>query len=116
MAAVCRNVLPRSGTELAGHARIRCCGGHLVVAGSVWLLAWAQRRLTSDTPILVACARGAYAALILQVPVLIGLEIAARPIPSPGLAKGVLIGALAIAASFWLGWLLAGHAKLGKIL
>jgi hypothetical protein len=34
----------------------------------------------------------------------------------PGLAKGVLIGALAIPASFWLGWLLAGHAKLGKIL
>ena len=30
----------------------------LVVAGSVWLLAWAQRRLTSDAPILVASARG----------------------------------------------------------
>jgi hypothetical protein len=34
----------------------------------------------------------------------------------PGLAKGVLVGALAIAGSFWLGWLLAGRAKLGKIL
>jgi hypothetical protein len=88
----------------------------LVVAGSVWLLAWAQRWLTSDAPVLVAGARGAYAAFILQVPVLIGLEIAARPIPLPGLAKGVLVGAMAIAGSFWLGWLLAGRAKLGKIL
>jgi hypothetical protein len=88
----------------------------LVVAGSVWLLAWAQRRLTSDAPVLVGSARGAYAAFILQVPVLISLEIAARPIPLPGLAKGMLVGALAIAGSFWLGWLLAGRAKLGKIL
>jgi hypothetical protein len=88
----------------------------LVVAGSVWLLAWAQRRLTSDAPILVASARGAYAAFILQVPVLISLEIAARPLPLPGFAKGVLVGALAVAGSFWLGWLLARHTKLGKIL
>jgi Acyltransferase family len=88
----------------------------LVVAGSVWLLAWAQRRLTSNAPILVASARGAYAAFILQVPVLIGLEIAARPVPLPGFAKGVLVGALAIAGSFLLGWLLAGRTKVGKIL
>ena len=88
----------------------------LVVAGSVWLLAWGQRRLTSDAPILVASARGAYAAFILQVPVLIGLEIAARPLPLPGFAKGVLVGALAVAGSFWLGWLLARRTKLGKIL
>ncbi|HEX6761056.1 MAG TPA: acyltransferase [Propionibacteriaceae bacterium] len=88
----------------------------LVVAGSVWLLAWAQRRLTSDAPILVASARGAYAAFILQVPVLIGLEIAARPLPLPGFAKGVLVGALAVAGSFWLGSLLARRTKLGKIL
>ena len=87
-----------------------------VVAGSVWLLAWAQRRLTSDAPILVASARGAYAAFIFQVPVLIGLEIAARSVPLPGFAKGVVVGALAIAGSFLLGWLLAGRTKLGKIL
>jgi hypothetical protein len=88
----------------------------LVVAGSVWLLAWAQRRLTSSAPILAASARGAYAAFILQVPVLIGLEIAARPVPLPGFAKGVLVGALAVVGSLFLGWLLAGRTKLGKIL
>jgi peptidoglycan/LPS O-acetylase OafA/YrhL len=88
----------------------------LVVAGSVWLLAWAQRRLTSDSPILVASARGAYAAYILQVPVLIGLEIAARLLPLPGFAKGMLVGVLAVAGSFWLGWLLVRRTKLGKIL
>jgi hypothetical protein len=88
----------------------------LVVAGSVWLLAWAQRRLTSQAPIFAAAARGAYAAFILQIPVLIGLAIAARPLPLPGLAKGVLVGALAVAGSFWLGGLLVRHTKLGKIL
>jgi hypothetical protein len=48
--------------------------------------------------------------------VLIGVAIAARPVPLPGFADGVLVGALAIAGSFWLGWLLAARTKLGKIL
>lgn len=88
----------------------------LVVAGSVWLLALAQRRLTSRAPVLAASARAAYAAFMLQVPVLLSLEIAARPIPWPPKVKAVLVGTLAVAASFGLGWLLVKRTRLGKII
>jgi hypothetical protein len=46
--------------------------------------------------------------------ILIGPEIAAWSLPLPGFAKGVLVGALAVAGSFWLGWLLVRHTKLGN--
>jgi hypothetical protein len=88
----------------------------LVVAGSVWLLGLAQRRLTSRAPVLAASARAAYAAFMLQVPVLLSLEIAARPIPWPPLVKAVLVATLAVAASFGLGWQLVKRTRLGKII
>lgn len=61
-------------------------------------------------------ARAAYAAFMLQVPVLLGLEIAARPFPWPPLVKAVLVGTLAVAASFGLGWMLVRRTRLGKII
>jgi Acyltransferase family len=88
----------------------------LVVAGSVWLLGLAQRRLTSRAPVLAGSARASYAAFMLQVPVLLSLEIAARPFPWPPLVKAVLVGMLAVAASFCLGWLLVKRTRLGKII
>ena len=88
----------------------------LVVAGSIWLLAWAQRRLTVKPPILAAADRGAYAAFMLQVPVLLSLEIAARPLPLPAFAKAVLVGSLAVAASFGLGWVVVERTRLGRVL
>lgn len=88
----------------------------LVVAGSVWLLAWAQRHLTAKPPLMAAADRGAYAAYMLQVPVLLSLEIAARPLPLPALAKVLLVGCLAVAASFWLGWAIAERTRLGRVL
>ena len=51
-------------------------------AGSIWLLALAQRWLRlSASPVLAGSARGAYAAYMLPVPVLLTLAIAARPLP-----------------------------------
>jgi hypothetical protein len=85
----------------------------LVVAGSVWLLAWAQRKLTSSSPAVSHLARSAYAAYLLQVPVLLGLEIAARSLEWPAVAKAILVAALAVAGSFGLGWLLT-HWALGR--
>ena len=81
----------------------------LVVAGSVWLLGPAQRRLTSRAPLLAGSARAAYAAFMLQVPVLLSLEIAARPFPWPPLVKAVLVGTRTVAASSGLG-VVAGEA------
>lgn len=67
-----------------------------MVAGSVALLHLAQTRLSSSGPILTRYARGAYAAFMLQVPVLIGLSVALRPLAVPALAKGVTIGILGV--------------------
>jgi hypothetical protein len=88
----------------------------LVVAGSIWLLALAQRRLTSTSPVLAGSARGAYAAYMLQVPVLLTLAIAARPLPVPATAKALVVGGGAVMVSFALGWLLTTRTKLGRIL
>jgi hypothetical protein len=65
---------------------------------------------------MAASARAAYAAFMLQVPVLLSLEIAARPIPWPPLVKAVLGATLAVAASFGLGWQLVKRTRLGKII
>jgi hypothetical protein len=63
----------------------------LVVAGSVWLLALAQRWFTHRATALTRWSRGAYAAYLLQAPVLISLEIAARSLPWPAVIKAVII-------------------------
>ena len=85
----------------------------LVVAGSVWLLAWAQRRLASKAVAVRQLVRSAYAAYLLQVPVLLGLEIAARSLEWPAVAKAILVATLAVAGSFGLGWLIT-HWALGR--
>jgi hypothetical protein len=53
---------------------------------------------------------------MLQVPVLLSLEIAGRSFDVPPLVKAVLVGTLAVAASFGLGWLLVRRTPLGKII
>ena len=87
---------------------------NLVVAGSVWALGLAQRRLTGIGPLAVACGRAAYAAFVLQAPVLLTLAIAARPLDLPAEAKALLVGGLAVPACFGLGWLLVKHNPLGR--
>ena len=86
----------------------------LVVAGSVWLLALAQRWLTHRAVGLTRWARGAYVAYLLQAPVLIGLEIAGRSLPWPAVIKAVTVAVLAVAGSFTLGWLLIERTRLGN--
>ena|SRR5215211_3749371 len=88
----------------------------LVVAGSIALLAFAHRRLASESPILRGAARGAYCAFMMQVPVLLTLEIAARPLPIPAEAKAVLVGGLGILGSFAIGWFLVTRTSLRRIL
>jgi hypothetical protein len=59
----------------------------LVVAGSVWLLALAQRWFTHRATTLTRWSPRAYAAYLLQAPVLISLEIAARSLPWPAVTR-----------------------------
>jgi hypothetical protein len=86
----------------------------LVVGGSVWLLAFAQRRLTHEGLVQTRLARSAYVAYLLQAPVLIGLEIAARSLPWPAVIKGVMVGTLAVVGSFGLAWLFT-QRRLGTV-
>lgn len=87
----------------------------LVVAGSLWLLGLAQRRITGDGPLATACARGAFAAFVLQAPVLLGLAIAARPLAVPAETKAFLVGTLGIVLCFWLGWLLTTRTRVSRV-
>jgi hypothetical protein len=79
----------------------------LVVAGSIALLHLVQTRLAAPGRHLTRYARGGYAAYLLQVPVLIGLSVALRPLAVPALAKGVTVGVLGIALCLGLGSLLS---------
>jgi peptidoglycan/LPS O-acetylase OafA/YrhL len=75
-----------------------------VVAGSVWLLGFAQRWLTSRAVRLTKVARSAYAAYLLQVPILIGLEVAARQFDWPAVVKAIVVATFAVVGSFSIGW------------
>jgi hypothetical protein len=87
----------------------------LVVAGSVWLLGFAQRRMTGEGPVARACARGAFAAFLLQAPVLLLLAIALRPVGVPAEIKAVVVGGLSVPLCFWLGWLLVRRTPVGRL-
>jgi hypothetical protein len=88
----------------------------LVVAGSVWALGLAQRRLAKSGPLSAACGRAAYAAFVLQAPVLLTLAIAARPLDLPAEGKALLVGAVAVPACFGLGRLLVDGTPLRGVL
>jgi len=88
----------------------------LVVTISVWLLGVAQRLLTATTPRSARWTRAAFAAFVLQGPVLLLSALAVRPLPLPAEAKAVLVGVAGVAGSFWLGGLLVTRTRLGRLL
>jgi hypothetical protein len=91
--------------------------GPLAVGASVWLLAVAQRRLARPLGhIGRALARSAFAAFILQGVVLIGLELALRPLSLPAEVKAPTVALLGATGSFSLGWLLVTRTPLGHVL
>lgn len=83
--------------------------GVLVVFGSVWLLGFAQRRFTWDGVVAVACARGAFAAFVLQGPVLVLLAVGLRPFSVPAEAKALVLVIVGLLLSFWLGSLVTAR-------
>jgi hypothetical protein len=83
--------------------------GVLVVFGSVWLLGLAQRHFTWSGALAAACSRAAFPAFVVQGPVLMLLAVAQRPLAIPAEAKGALLLAVALPASFWLGHLMTAR-------
>ena len=91
--------------------------GPLAVGASLWLLAIAQRRLAGPLGALGrALARGAFAAFILQGVVLIGLQLALRPLGLPAEVKALTVALAGTASSFALAWLLVTRTPLGRVL
>jgi hypothetical protein len=91
--------------------------GVLAVGASVWPLALAQRHL--DRPLGAtarALSRAAYAAFVVQGPVLVGLALALRPLGLPGDVKAVLVAGLGLAGSFAVTRLLVTRTPLRRIL
>ncbi len=91
--------------------------GPLAVGASLWLLGTAQRHLNRPPGRRGrALARSAYAAFVLQGPVLIGLALALRPIDVPAEIKALTVACAGVLASFALGWLLVTRTRAGRIL
>jgi fucose 4-O-acetylase-like acetyltransferase len=90
--------------------------GVLVVAGSVWVLAIAQRHLDATGPLRAALARSSYAAYIVQGPVLVGLALLLRPTSFPIDAKALLVAALGVVGSFASAWILVTRTALRRVL
>lgn len=78
----------------------------LVVLGPVWMLAEAQRHLDRPHRWGPALSRSAYAAFMVQTPVLLGLAVALRPVPLPADLKALVVVCGGVAVSFGLAWLL----------
>jgi hypothetical protein len=74
------------------------------VGASVWLLALAQRHLgRTFGPDARSLSPSAYAAFVVQGPVLVGLALALRHLGLPGDVKAVLVAGLGLVGSFAVG-------------
>jgi hypothetical protein len=91
--------------------------GPLAVGASIWLLAFAQRRLGGEPGALGRLAhRAAYGAFFLQGVVLLGLMLALRPVSLPAEAKAAIVASLGVAGSFALSSALIAWTPLGGVL
>ena len=96
---------------------VACAEGLLTVFGSVWVLAVAQRSLDRSGRRGQALARSAYAAFLVQGPVLIGLALLLRPVPVGAEVKAVCVAGAGVVLCFALGRLLVTRVPgLGKVL
>jgi hypothetical protein len=91
--------------------------GPLAVGTCVWLFGTAQRHLSRALgPRGRALARSAFAAFILQGPVLIGLMLALRPVSLPAEIKALLVAPAGVTISFAAAWPLVCRTPIGGIL
>jgi hypothetical protein len=90
---------------------VACCEGVLTVFGSIWLLSVAQRWFGHSSRLRQALARSAYAAFVVQGPVLIGLAFALRAVPAVAEVKAVAVALGGLVVSFGLGWLIVSRTR-----
>jgi surface polysaccharide O-acyltransferase-like enzyme len=91
--------------------------GPLAVGTCVWLLGFAQQHLDRRPGARGrALARSAFAAFVVQGPVIITLQIALRPLGVPAEVKALIVACGAVAGSFALAWVLVSRTPVGRIL
>jgi hypothetical protein len=77
----------------------------LVTCGSIALVGLAERRLHEAGPRARRWSRAAFAAFVVQGPVLMVTATALRPLPAPAEVKAPVVAVVAIVVCFWLGGL-----------
>ena len=91
--------------------------GPVAVGSCVWLLALAQRRLSRPPGARGrALARSAFAAFVLQGPIIIALQFALRPLGVPAEVKALTVACAAVTGSFALAWVLVSRTPVGRVL
>jgi hypothetical protein len=91
--------------------------GPLAVGMCVWLLGFAQQHLNRPPgPRRRAAARSAFAAFVLQGPIIIGLQLGLRSLSAPAEVKVLIVASGAVVCSFALAWLLVSRTPAGRIL
>ncbi len=89
----------------------------MVVGMSVWLLAFSQQHLSRPPSALRrALARSAFAAFVIQGPIILGLQVALRRLGVPAEVKALIVAGGAVTASFSLAWLLVSRTPVGRVL
>jgi hypothetical protein len=83
----------------------------------VWILAFAQRHLNRPPGVRGrALARSAFAAFVLQGPIIIGLQFALRGLGVPAEVKALTVACAAVTGSFGLAWVIVSRTPVGRIL
>jgi hypothetical protein len=82
---------------------VACAEALLTVFGSIWVLAVAQRSFDRAGRRGQALARSAYAAFLVQGPVLVGLAVLLRPVPVGVAIKAGCVAGLGVVLCFALG-------------
>lgn len=91
--------------------------GPMVVGMCVWLLALAQRHLSRPPRAPGrALARSAFAAFVIQGPIVFELQVAVRSLGVPAELKALSVACAAVTASFAMAWLLVSRTPVGRIL
>ena len=91
--------------------------GTIVVGSCVWLLAFAQRHLNRPPGALGrALARSAFAAFVVQGPIIIALQFALRGLEVSAEVKALTVACAAVTGSFALAWVLVSRTPVGRIL
>ena len=91
--------------------------GPMVVGMCVWLLAFAQQHLSRPPGARGrALARSAFAAFVVQGPIIIGLQFALRPLGVPAEVKALGVACAAVTGSFALAWWLVSRTPVGRVL